>query len=167
MHTRICIQVCKFLEMISKDGKCSLLRPDLCLRWPGWPAPLCVSAHVALCTPASPTPSSPHPLCAPLFPLTALLFSPDWPALSFHHCALWMFVSLRQDSVNFSFFQRSRQKILQALCAVSIVTTHLCHCSTKTGKEHTLVNGCIPIKLYFQNQVVAVLPPQGVLCQVF
>ena len=26
MHTRICTQVCKFLEMISKDGMCSLLR---------------------------------------------------------------------------------------------------------------------------------------------
>ena len=133
MHTRICIQVCKFLEMISKDGMCCLLRPDLCLRWPGWPAPLCVSAHVALCTPASPTPSSPHRLCAPLFPLTALLFSPDWPALSFHHCALWMSVSLRQESENFCFFPKIQIENIEALCAVSIVTTHLCYCSTKTG----------------------------------
>ena len=85
MHTRIFIQVCKFLKMISKDGMNSLLRPDHCLRWPGWPVPLCMSAPVALCTPAFPTPSSQHLLCVPLFPsspFTALLFSPDWPALS-------------------------------------------------------------------------------------
>ena len=76
MHTRICTQVCRFLEMISKDGMCCLLRPDLCLRWPGWLVPLCVSAHVVLCIPTSPTPSSQHPLCAPLFPAHSLAFLP-------------------------------------------------------------------------------------------
>ena len=99
------------------------------------------------------------PSALPSFPLTALLFSPDWPALSFHHCALWMSVSLRQESENFCFFPKIQIENIEALCAVSIVTTHLCYCSTKTGKDHTLVNGCIPIKFYFQNQIVAVLLP--------
>ena len=119
MHTRICTQVCTFLEMISKDGMCCLLRSDLCLRWPGWPAPLCVSAHVALCTPVSPTPSSQHPLCAPLSPPPALLLSPDWPALPFHHCVLWASVSLRQESVNFSFFPKVQiENIVGFVCCL-------------------------------------------------
>ena len=76
MHTRICTQVCKFLEIFPKDGVCCFLRADLALRWPGWPAPLCVSAHVFLCTPASLTPSSQHPLCAPLSPPHSLASLP-------------------------------------------------------------------------------------------
>ena len=66
-HARTCTQVCTFLKVISKDGMCCLLRPDLPLRWSCWPAPLFVCPIVLLCTPASPTPSSQHPLCAPLF----------------------------------------------------------------------------------------------------
>ena len=92
-HTRTYIQVCEFLEMISEDGMCCRLRPDLPLRWSCWPASLSVLPHV-LCTPASPTPSSYHPICAP-----SSLFSPDQLALSFHHGVLWLSVPLGQESV--------------------------------------------------------------------
>ena len=71
--------------------------------------------HLSVCQPtlsSAHLPPPPLPLSIPSvlpsYPLTALLFSPDWPALYFHHCALWTSVSLRQESVNFSFFQRSR-----------------------------------------------------------
>ena len=46
MHTRTCIQVCKFLEMISKDGVFCPLRPDLPLRWPCW-----LHLYATLCSP--------------------------------------------------------------------------------------------------------------------
>ena len=82
-------------------------------------APLCVSARVALCTPASPTPSSQHPLVFPSSPFTALLFSPDWAALSFHLCALWTSVSLRQESINFSFFPKVKiENIVGFVCCL-------------------------------------------------
>ena len=45
-------------------------------RWLGWPAPHCVSAHVALWTPVSPTPSSQDLLYVPLFPPSQPCFSP-------------------------------------------------------------------------------------------
>ena len=49
---------------------------------------------------------------------------------------------------------------------VSAATTHLGCCSTKTGKDNTSENGgfCVPIKLYLQNQVVAVLTLQAAVC---
>ena len=82
MHTRICTQVCKFLEMISKDEICCLLRPDLLLRRSG-------CSHLSLCCPSSPSAHLPAPalplsipLCAPL-PHHPLLFSPALFALSF------------------------------------------------------------------------------------
>lgn len=50
--TRICTQVCTFLEIISRVGICCLLRLDLLLRW----LSLCAAC---LCT-SSPTPSSKH-----------------------------------------------------------------------------------------------------------
>ena len=115
-HTRICIQVCKFLEIISKDGMCCFLRPDLSLRCPGWPAPPSAAPHPPLHT-CLPHPFiSASPLCSPL-PYHPLLFSPDWLALSFHHCALWISVSLGQESANF-FFAKIQIKILSALCSV-------------------------------------------------
>ena len=45
-------------------------------------------------------------------------------------------------------------------------TTHLCCCSTKRGKDNTSENGgfCVPIKLYLQNQMVAVLTLQTAVC---
>ena len=73
MHTRTCIQVCTFLEMISKDGVFCLLRPDFPLRCSGWPELLCAAPRPPLHT------CLPHPflsatLCAPrcLPPLTGL-----------------------------------------------------------------------------------------------
>ena len=155
-HIRICTQVCKFLEIFS-DVMCCLLRPDLHLRWPSRPAPLSVSLA---CPPHTCLPHaflSPYPLCSPL-PHHPLIFSLDWLALSFHHCALWTSVSLGQESENFFFFFAKIQieNIVGFECyTVSVATIHLCCCSTKTGKDNTSVNGCsyVPIKLYFQNQV--------------
>ena len=56
MRTRICTQVCKFLEMISKDGMCSLQGPD----------PLSgglAGQHLFLCQPQFPSLHTrlPHP----------------------------------------------------------------------------------------------------------
>ena len=108
MHTRICTQVCKFLEMISKDGMFCLLRlTSLSGGLAGQSLSLCFPSSPSAHLPPPPLPLS-IPSVLPSSLLTALLFSPDWPALSFHHCALWASVSLRQESVNFSFFQRSR-----------------------------------------------------------
>ena len=67
MHTRTCIQVCKFLEMILKDGVFCLLRPDLPLRWPGWPALSCAAPWLPLQT-CLPNPFLSPTVCAPLFP---------------------------------------------------------------------------------------------------
>ena len=92
-HTRTCTQVCRILEMISKDGICCLLRPDLPLRWPCWPAPLYMPLCLSLCKPASPSPSSQNPVCAPLFPghpLLFLLLLPCIVQLSPHPMALFL-----------------------------------------------------------------------------
>ena len=60
------------------------------------------------------------------------------------------------------------ENIVGFVCyTVSIATTHLGCCSAKTGKDNTSVNGCFPIKFPFQNQVVAILVPQAVVCQLF
>ena len=48
-----------------------------------------------------------------------------------------------------------------------VATTHLCCCSRKTGKDNTSANGCVPIKLSFQNQVVPVVGPQSGLPTLF
>lgn len=63
MRTRICIQVCTFLETVSKEGTCCLLSLDLPLRWPCW---LCI-------LPASPW-GQPHIL-------SLHIFSPPLPPL--------------------------------------------------------------------------------------
>ena len=120
MHTRICTQVCTFLEMISKDGMCCLLRlTPIQVAWLASTS-LCVSPRGPLNT-CLPHPFlSGSPLCSPVPPVTALLFSPDWPALSFHHCALWTSVSLRQESVNFSFFKGPNRKYCR-LCVLSLL----------------------------------------------
>ena len=150
--------------MISKDAKCCCLRPDLPLRWSCWSAPLSVLPHVPVCTPASPTPSSQHPVCAPLSP-----FSPDQLPLSFHHRVLWLSVSLGQESVCFFFsFKQQIVNILDFVChSISVVTYQLCCCNTKTGKDNTSAKAhdCVPIKLYLQKQVMAILGPQAIVCQ--
>ena len=168
MHIRICTQVCKFLEIIS-DGMCCLLRPDLPLRWPSRPAPLSLSPTCPpLHTHLAHRFLSASPLCSPL-PHHPLLFSPDWLALSFHHCALWASVCLGQGSVIFFFFAKIQiENIIGFVCyTVSAATTHLGCCSTKTGKDNTSANGCFPIKFSFQNQVATILVPQSVVCQLF
>ena len=107
MHTRICTQVCMFLEMTSKDGMCCLLRlTPIQVAWLASTS-LCVSPRGPLntCLP-HPFLSAP-PQCSPL-PHHPLLFSPDWLAWSSHHCALCTSVSLGKDLVSFSFLQRSR-----------------------------------------------------------
>ena len=75
MHSRICTQVCKFLEMISKGGMCCLLR--LTPSQVAWLAStsLCVSPRRPLHT------CLPHPFlsaapCVPLFPLHSPAFLP-------------------------------------------------------------------------------------------
>lgn len=82
-HTRICIQVCKFLETSSKDGICRFLRLDLPLRWPCWLVPFLASPsgpapHPVCSSPSSPLPLGHNfcqsPLCAPLFPNHATAF---------------------------------------------------------------------------------------------
>lgn len=100
MHTRICIQVFKFLETVSKDGICCFLRLDLPLRWPCWLAPLWTS-------PSSPAPppfctSSPCAWLPSESPLHSLLpHSHHWLALSFCHHALLLSVPLGQGSANY------------------------------------------------------------------
>ena len=120
MHIRICTQVCKFLEIIS-DGMCCLLRPDLPLRWPSRPAPLSLSpACPPLYTHLAHRFLSASPLCSPL-PHHPLLFSPDWLALSFHHCALWASVCLGQGSVIFFFFCKDPDRKYYRLCVLYCV----------------------------------------------
>ena len=142
---------------------CCRLRPDLPVRWPGLPAPLSVLPHVPLCTPASPTPSSQHPSVC-MFSL----FSPDRLPLSFHHGVLWLSVPLGQESVYFFFFKQQIVNILDFVChSISVVTYQLSCCSTKTGKDNTSAkaHNCVPIKLYLQKQVMAILGPQAIVCQ--
>ena len=90
-----------------KDGMCCLLRPDLPLRWFCCPAPLSMHPIVLLCTPASPTPSSQHPLSAPLFPSHMLCFSP----LTALHCPSITvpcgFLSLEDRSQQTFFWQKA------------------------------------------------------------
>ena len=143
---------------------CCLLRPDLPLR--GQHLSLC-NPHVPLCTPTSPTPSSQHPLCAPLFPITPC-FSPltglHCPSITVP-CGLCLF---RAGLSKILFFAKTQIEIIGFVCyTVSAAATHLGCCSTKTGKDNTSANGCFPIKLPFQNQVVAILIPQAVVCQLF
>ena len=157
MHTRICTQVCKFLEMISKDEICCLLRPDLLLRWSG-------CSHLSLCCPSSPSAHLPPPalplsipLCAPL-PHHPLLFSPALFALSFVLPSLCpVAFSLFREGVKklflfFFFFLKIQVEYIVGFLyyTVSNAATHLCCCSTKTGKENMSANGhgCVPVKLY-------------------
>ena len=83
-HSRICTQVCQFLEMISEMRFAAFW--DLTFSG-GLAAPtsLCVTP-IPLCTPASP-PFLSASLCLSLLP-SPMLFSPDWLALSLRHCAL-------------------------------------------------------------------------------
>ena len=101
MHTRTCIQVCKFLEMISKDGRCCLLRLESLSG--GLTGP-----HLSLCLPTSSSPPLPLSLPSVLLssPVTPLLFSPDWLALSFHQGALWLSVRLGRVSTDFIFLSK-------------------------------------------------------------
>ena len=149
--------------MISKDEMCCRLRLDLPFGWSCWPAPLSVPPHVPLCTPASPTPSSQHPVCAPLFPLLPRLTSS-----CFYHGVLWLSVPLGQESVYFLFFKQQIVNILDVVChSIAVVTYQLCCCSTKTGKDNTSAKAhdCVPIKLYLQKHVMAILGPQAIVCQ--
>ena len=70
MHTRICTQVCMFLEMISKDGMCCLLR--LTPSQVAWLAStsLCVSPRRPLhtCLPHPFLSASPLRACLPSSP---------------------------------------------------------------------------------------------------
>ena len=76
MHTRICTQVCKFLEMISKDGVFCLLRPDFPLRCPGWPALSCAAPRPPLHT------CLPHLLLSPTLYVPLFPFIPCLPPLT-------------------------------------------------------------------------------------
>ena len=126
-HIRICTQVCKFVEIIS-DGMCCLLRPDLPLR--GQHLSLC-NPHVPLCTLASPTPSSQHPICAPLFPLfprpTSIVLPSQSPVA---FCPFRTGVSI----LFFYFFKQQIVNILDFVCHSISVVTQLCCCSTKPAK---------------------------------
>ena len=114
-----------------KDGMCCRLRPDLPLRWSCWPAPLSVLPHVPLCTLASPTPSSQHPICAPLFPLfprpTSIVLPSQSPVA---FCPFRTGVSI----LFFYFFKQQIVNILDFVCHSISVVTQLCCCSTKPAK---------------------------------
>ena len=116
-HTRTCTQVCRILEMISKAGICCLLRPDLPLRWPCWPAPLSMPLCLSLCKPASPSPSSQHPVCAPLFPVT-----PAFPPPTALHCPTvttsYSFGPLRRMFTNLKNTQSLLQLLIFAIIAL-------------------------------------------------
>ena len=169
MHTRICTQVCKFLEMISKDGMCSLLR--LTSLSGGL-----VGQHLSLCHSSSPSahlPPPPLPLSIPLV-LPSSLSSPAF--LPWLVCIVLAslcpvdFCLFRARVSKFLFCEDPDRKYCRLMCCtVSVATTHLCCCSTKTGKDNTSGNGsfCVPIKLYWQNQVVAVLTLQAAVCWPF
>ena len=49
---------------------------------------------------------------------------------------------------------------------ISVATTQLCCCSVKEATDNTPVNecGCVPIKLYLQEQVVGQIWPLVVCC---
>ena len=84
--------------------------PPFQVAWLASPC-LCASPHLPLHT------CLPHPFLSAspqcfLLPCHPLLFSSDWRALFLCHCALWTSVSLGQESANFYFLWRSRQKIL-------------------------------------------------------
>lgn len=59
-HIRICIQVCKFLEIDSKDGICHFLSPGQPLTGTCWPVPLSLSP------PGQPLLAPPPPAPLPL-----------------------------------------------------------------------------------------------------
>ena len=155
MHTRICTQVCTFLEMISKDGMCCLLRLT--------PSRVALLAHTSLCCPSSPSAHLPPPplplsiLCVLLYsPVTPLLSSPLWPCIVQLSPRL-MVLSFR-TGVNEHFFAESQivNMVGFVCCAVSVATTHLSCCSMKTDKGTISANGPsrVPTKLYFQNHMV-------------
>ena len=141
---------------------------DLPLRWPGCP-------HLSLCHSSSPSahlPPPPLPVSIPSV-LPSSLSSPAFlPWL-----ARIVLVSL--CPVDFCLFRVRVRKLFcedpdrkycrLVCCTVSVATTHLCCCSTKTGKDNTSENGsfCVPIKVYLQNQVVAVLTLQTAVCWLF
>ena len=126
--------------------------------------------HLSLCCPMSPSahlPPPPLPLSTPSV-LPSPLFSPDQLPLSFPHGVLWLSVPLGQESVYFFFFKQQIVNILDFVChSISVVTYQLCCCITKTGKDNTSAKAhdCVPIKLYLQKQVMAILGPQAIVCQ--
>ena len=157
--------------MISKDGMCCLLRPDLPLRWSCWPEPLSVPPLIPLCTPASPTPSSQQSLCVPLFPCHTLAFLPCLACIVLPSLCPVAFCLFRAGVSKLFFLPKDQIENTAGFvcCTISVATTHLCCCSTKTGKDNTSANGCscVPVKLYFKNQAVAVLAQQAVVCRLF
>ena len=71
MHSRICTQVCKFLEVISKDGMCCLLRLTSLSRG-------LTCQYLSLCHPTSPSAHLPPTALALSIPsvLPSSLLSP-------------------------------------------------------------------------------------------
>ena len=167
-HTRICTQVCKFLEMISKDGMCSLLR--LTSLSDGL-----VGQHLSLCHSSSPSvhlPPQPLPLSISLVlpSLSSPAFLPWLACIVFASLCPVDFCLSRVRVSKFLFCDDPDRKYCRLVCCtVSVATTDLCCCSTKTGKDNTSESGgfCVPIKLYLQNQVVALLTLQTVVCWLF
>ena len=170
MHTRICTQVCKFLEMISKDGMCSLLRlTSLSGGLVGQHLFLCHSSSPSTHLPPPPLPLSissvlPSSLSSPAFlPWLARIVLASLCPVDF--CLFRVRVS-----ASFFFCEDPDRKYCRLVCyTVPVATTHLCCCSTKRGKDNTSENGgfCVPIKVYLQNQVVAVLTLHTAVCWLF
>ena len=154
MHTRTCIQVCKFLEMISKDGVFCPLRPDLPLKWPGWPALSCAAPRPPLQT-CLPNPFLSPTVCAPLFPSIPCL-----PPLTGLCCP-----SITVPCGFLTVQGRSQQRASFVCCPVSVVTSRVSCCSTKDGKANASANGlaCEPLKLHLWNQVLAIPGLQAVV----
>ena len=163
MHTRICTQVCKFLEIISRWG---VLPSEA---WTPSQAVLLasISFHAASLPTCLPNPFlSSSPLCSP-FPPHSPAFLP-WLACMVLPSRCHMDFCLFRSGVSKLFFFEKIQlgNIVGFVCCLCC-NTHLCCCSRKTGKDNTLANGCVPIKLSFQNQVVPVLGPQSGLRTLF
>ena len=122
---------------------------------------LCATPHPPLHT-CLPHPSSQHPFCIPLFSCHTSAFSPSLTCIVLPSLCPLVFCSLRVG-VNklFFFFARIQtENIVGFVCyTVSIVIFQLSCCRAKTGSKC----GCVPIKLYSQNQVVAILGPQTVV----
>ena len=114
-HTRICIQVCEFLEMVSKNGICPL-------SWSCWAAPLCLFHHwpsptsflsMSLSSPLGHD-SSQNPLCVPPSPCHTTA-SPIPPTPSGLHCPSITFCPFRAG-VNGLFFVKGPDRKRFRLC---------------------------------------------------